>query len=863
MSIHCCDRLRRNAVAAHPTLNGIDYLEVLDRDLPEAHPFRQRTLFLHFLKPIAGLNRDNLRLDGGDRVRGVLIEWAEPGAPAPAVLTAEEAALLAALPDADRVLVVRTDSGGDRSTYRLQLVRSPLDDRAPEGFDPQLAEIDFSFKVECDSDFDCKPLHICPPESWPAPEINYLAKDYASFRRLLLDRMAQLLPDWKDRPAADTGVALAELLAYVGDHLSYRQDAAATEAYLGTARKRVSLRRHALLVDYAMHDGCNARAWIHVGVEATLTIDPGETQFLTECRGLPTRIVPGSGELDRAMRLHPEVFEPLHAITLRPAHNELPLYAWGDRRCCLPPGATHATLHGHFAELSPGDLLLFEEILGPSTGAAGDADPQHRHVVRLTEVHHTDVDPVTGPTPLVDPLNDEQITEIAWHETDALPFPLCISSVADEAHGGAFLEHVSVARGNMLLADHGRTIVAEALGQVPAPKLLRAPMPAGDRCEPAAPLPVPARFRPQLENRPLTQAGNVWRTTFVAGEMQRVLVPFDPDAPAALAMRWRMDDVRPAIALTGTLGTDVVLWLPRRDLLNSRGSADEFVVEVDEDGSAALRFGDDGNGRRPAQDTEFAADYRVGNGAAGNVGAESIVHIVSAADGILSVRNPLPAHGGVDPESADSVRRRAPEAFRRQERAVTPEDYAEVSERHDDVHNAAATLRWTGSWHTVFVTVDREGGDPLTQAFAGSLQRHLDRYRMAGHDLDFHEPIHVPLELALHVCVKPDHFRSDVKRVLGELFSNRILRDGRRGLFHPDNFSFGQPVYLSHVYAAAHAVPGVLSAQVKAFRRQGSKDELALHEGRIALGRLEIARLDNDPNYPERGVLALELHGGK
>ena len=140
---------------------------------------------------------------------------------------------------------------------------------------------------------------------------------------------------------------------------------------------------------------------------------------------------------------------------------------------------------------------------------------------------------------------------------------------------------------------------------------------------------------------------------------------------------------------------------------------------------------------------------------------------------------------------------------------------------------------------------------------------HLDRYRMAGHDLEIDEPIFVPLELALHVCVQPDHFRSDVKRALIELFSNRVLRNGQRGLFHPDNFSFGDPVYLSRLYAAAHAVPGVLSVQVTAFRRQDSTDELALQEGRITLGRLEIARLDNDPDFPERGVLNLELHGGK
>ena len=29
------------------------------------------------------------------------------------------------------------------------------------------------------------------------------------------------------------------------------------------------------------------------------------------------------------------------------------------------------------------------------------------------------------------------------------------------------------------------------------------------------------------------------------------------------------------------------------------------------------------------------------------------------------------------------------------------------------------------------------------------------------------------------------------------------------------------------------------------------------------MGRLEIARLDNDPNFPERGVLALTVGGGK
>ena len=47
-----------------------------------------------------------------------------------------------------------------------------------------------------------------------------------------------------------------------------------------------------------------------------------------------------------------------------------------------------------------------------------------------------------------------------------------------------FIEDVSVASGNIVLADHGRTI-AEELGTVPEPTLFLAPTPSEDRCDPA------------------------------------------------------------------------------------------------------------------------------------------------------------------------------------------------------------------------------------------------------------------------------------------------------------------------------------------------------------------------------------------
>jgi hypothetical protein len=83
-------------------------------------------------------------------------------------------------------------------------------------------------------------------------------------------------------------------------------------------------------------------------------------------------------------------------------------------------------------------------------------------------------------------------------------------------------------------------------------------------------------------------------------------------------------------------------------------------------------------------------------------------------------------------------------------------------------------------------------------------------------------------------------------------------------MFHPDNFTFGQPVYLSELYAAAQSVQGVASVVIDTFKRlRMHSDPIPLEQGVLTLDRLEIARLDNDPNFPERGVFRLDVGGGK
>jgi hypothetical protein len=831
----CCEQNRREGVRAHPTLNGIDFLEVFD-DPTLSVSQRQRTLFVHFLKPLAAgiLGKENVLIEGGERIRDVSVVGVSIGAD-PLILT------------------VQVNQPGDFSVYTLSLVSDPQSDVSPAGFDPILSAVDFSFKVECPSDFDCLTSRVCPAEPLPEPDIDYLAKDYTSFRQLMLDRMTALVPQWQERSAADLGVTLVELLAYVGDYLSYQQDAVATEAYLGTAQRRVSVRRHARLVDYFMHDGCNARVWVQIFAESDVAVVPKGTQLITVA-GVPAgRIAPSSAALAQALRSGPEVFETMHDTSLFAAHKRMNFYTWGDERCCLPKGATKATLAGSFPNLEAGDVLIFEEVLGPLTGQAKDADPTHRQAVRLKQT------PALG----IDPLNEGLITGIEWFDQDALTFPLCISAVTDKEHQAVPLPNISVALGNIVLADHGLTVPAEqvldhGVGVVPAESIFRVLPVSGDRCHPPDPVPAPPRFRPRLQNAPLTMAATVEITETVAGQRKTSVVSFDPKAAASAAFNWPMQGVLPVITLND--GT----WRPQYDLLSSDPSDTNFVVEVEEDGFATLRFGDGQHGLRPQSGDTFLASYRVGNGVRGDIGAESLVNIVTTEPAISGARNPLPANGGVDPETIEHVRQSAPSAFRIQERAVTPADYAEVAERHPGIQQAAATFRWTGSWRTVFLTVDRLGGLEVKDDFKAEMRAFMEQYRMAGHDLEIDGPLYVSLEIEMTVCAKAQYFRGDVKAALLNVFSNRVLADGTRGVFHPDNFSFGQAVYLSPLYAAAMRVEGVAAVRITTFQRQASPDpkQLALKAAKLTLGRLEIARLDNDPNYPEHGVFRLNVEDG-
>ena len=482
MIYFCTQQKRRALVLQHPTLNGIDYLEVCDSGEDCGCG---KNLLLTFLKD----------------ARNVALALSQIKVTAPGGgLQVQPVSIVAATEDSPRTMTVELNSPGDFSAYTLTLVANESTLDPPEGIDPQLASIDFSFKAGCEVPGDCAISTCCPPAPAAQPDINMLAKEFGGFTRVMLDRLAVLAPDWQETHASDFGIALVETLAYAADHLSYQQDAVGTEAYLGTSRSRISLRRHAKLVDYRLDEGANARTWVYAKVSKDNIVLPRGIPFYPRVPGLPTTVAPASRqakELNVAL-----TFESMQASTLFQEQNEMHFYTWSDTNCCLVPGSTQATLCNHFPSLAAGAVLVFEEAKGPETGDPDDADPAKRWAVRLTGIQQTDY----LNRRLTDPLSGTPITRIWWDAADALPFPLCISSTSDSEHGSQALTEVSVARGNIIPVDHGVWQDWQDLGDVPP--LPAAPVTSSScTCGSENPIDNPhPRYFPQLQNSPLTFA---------------------------------------------------------------------------------------------------------------------------------------------------------------------------------------------------------------------------------------------------------------------------------------------------------------------------------------------------------------------
>ncbi len=779
---------RRAKLASQSTVNGIEFVEVLDPG--------QTRLRVHFINASPSRMALEASITGGETIAQVPVVtppvWGTDRAGRP-------------------TLDLQVASPGDFSTYQLRLLAATVPPSPSPLLDPFFDHVDFSFKAGCPSTLDCEaPQLECPPLPGSAPPIDYLAKDFQSFRKALSDFSALRYPAWQERSEADFGVMFMEALASVADDLSYQQDRIAAEGWIETATQRRSLVRLARLVDYEPRVATAARVLLELEMVATAS-DPIPGGLLVSALapdGTSVDFETGTG-LDNQ-----------DTYPSRPEWNAMRPYWWDDQQQCLLPGATEMWIEDPGSTpLAPDQLVLID------TTAEPEADPPVREIVRLVEV-----DP-----PITDPLYGVQLVRIAWRAEDALRFEHDLTRTR--------------LGGNLVPATQGRRsaerFITTRKPWTPSRGVPRAIVRTGANNT--------AQFLHTLRDAPLA-----WLAQDDPSESPRPELRVTELGAAGKVWTW----------YRSLLDTTPIKEIVTIDPMRYRATdAAEGMADYDGSDGDTIRFGDGVFGAIPADDTVFEVTYRSGGGTRGNLAANAINRVDPAhriASQIVSAANPLPAVGGRDAESAEQVREMAPQAFRaKQYRAVRSGDYEDAAMTLPWVQRAGSAFRYTGSWLTVFTAVDPKDSESLSPGPNADLTGLLNRYRLAGYESFTLAPRYASLDLGVTVCARPGAFSADVKQAVLKALDASRHADGTSGFFHPNRFTFGVALERSALEAAVQEVPGVDGVVDVVYRRRGYTPGLVPMPDFVRPAQDEIVRVDNDPSRPEAGSLRVDVLGGK
>jgi baseplate J-like protein len=804
------DRLEQLLAPSNTTLNGIDFVEVASAD--------ETTLRIHFLNGVALKGTvSNPTITGGETIPNVVVkpiddtqDWSTDAEGRP-------------------IFTLHVAAPGDFSNYTLTL--------ASDSLDLFFTTSQFSFKALCPSDLDCKAATpVCSPSAGDAPPIDYLAKDFLSFRKALSDFSALRYSEWQERSEADFGVMFMESLSSLADDLSYKQDRVAAEATLDTATQRRSLVRHARLVDYEPRPATSARVLLQFDVQS----GPIPSALVVSAQGPDGAIVDfetGTGLLDPATGMSSAATYPVS-----PAWNRgIEPYYWDDSQRCLKIGSTEMWVKGHDFNFQLGQALLID-TMGEST-----ADPPLREVIHLTQaIEEVDLLFPDPPNPTTN------VTHLFWSASEALKYD------HDLTFDSALSRPRTILAGNLVPATQGRRYTETfAIDEAPAtaPHSPLALVRSGPNDTPEF---VSPQYLYTLRNGRLAWLAQDGPIAFPFPEIILTEQPAQVSGPP-FEWAWRRSLLN-AEKFESAFTVDEALY--SRIGQNSDGTT---AQDYDGDGGDTIRFGDGVFGQLPEPGLVFSTTYRVGAGAAGNVAADSITRVDPAGSAlVLAVTNPFAAEGGADEEPDQTIRRLAPQAFRAvQFRAVRPEDYRAALETLAWVERAGATFRWTGSWLTVFATADPKGTELITVDEHVEAIQTLNRYRLAGYESYSPSPRYASLDLIVTVCAVPDAFRGDVESAILTALNYSKQADGATGFFYYDHFTFGQPLERSALEAAiqdAYGVAGVVSIQ---YRERGVTSGFIDMLDRVEIGSDQILRVDNDPSRPERGSLQVIVKGGK
>lgn len=289
--------------------------------------------------------------------------------------------------------------------------------------------------------------------------------------------------------------------------------------------------------------------------------------------------------------------------------------------------------------------------------------------------------------------------------------------------------------------------------------------------------------------------------------------------------------LRGSLQITVQTSLPTAPWNLRSTLAFSRSADPDFTAETDENDVTTIRFGDGQYGQIPPVSTSILANYRTGGGRVGNVGAGQITSINRSPQlQVLGAQvfNRDPASGGAERETIEQAVKFAPTVFTSMQRAVTADDYVARAKLFPGVSKARAEAT---NWNTVRLFVAPTGSGELpSDILKRDLLAYFEDKRMLTSFVQIENPDYPRLAVTAEIGVRPV-FRNDV-----------VLADARAtvaALFDFAAVDFAQVMYLSSIYQALEARPGIDHVFISRFSRAGDPQPIAA-DGRIAVNANEI-----------------------
>jgi hypothetical protein len=326
-------------------------------------------------------------------------------------------------------------------------------------------------------------------------------------------------------------------------------------------------------------------------------------------------------------------------------------------------------------------------------------------------------------------------------------------------------------------------------------------------------------------------------------------------APLILRSTGTAGQVNRDVTLLTRLGGVTNAWTLQESLAFNREGQREYVIEIDDEDRATIVFGD---GAIPENGAEIRATYRVGGGAAGNVGANTIQTIVGAPQLALlgaRVTNPSPASGGSERESIERAVLHAPAVFRSLKRAVTAGDYEALALDFPGVGKVRARAT---NWNTVTLSIAPAGGGLVSDILRANLLAYFEDKRPLSTRIEISQVDYIAILVTAEIGVLPYYARDDIAQQ---------VRAAAGALLAFDQVDFAIPIYLSRFYEVIEDIEGVRFANITEFRRadrppEPSNPSIQVEpSGKITLGENEIPTAPATPSYVG-GLRVIVVEGG-